>query len=359
MPADVRDQQRVAQIGLVAAVFEHRFLVRDAHELAGRGHRFAVGELLEHAGQHRLDRREHVVLRHEAHLEIELVEFAGRAVGARVLVAEAGRDLEIAVEARDHDQLLEHLRRLRERVELARVHPARHQIIARALGAAGRQDRRLELGEALVDHPPPDRSDHRRAQQHVGVQTLAAKVEVAVFEPDILGIFGIAGDRHRQFRGGRLDVDGACDDLDLAGRQLRVHHVGRPGNDLAGHRHHRFDAQRFEGAKHRAVGVGDDLGNPVMVAQIDEQQPAMVALAVDPARQPHRVPDVGGAQLGAAMSAVGVHGLLVIPAKAGISGQLSRSSLAGVPAFAGTTRAFRSTPLLSTREGAAMAPDIP
>src|SRR5690349_23654496 len=47
--------------------------------------------------------------------------FARAAVGAGVLVAEAGRDLEVAVEARDHDQLLEHLRRLRERVELTRM----------------------------------------------------------------------------------------------------------------------------------------------------------------------------------------------------------------------------------------------
>ncbi len=37
----------------------------------------AGGELLEHARQDRLDRGEHVVLGDEAHLEIELVEFAG------------------------------------------------------------------------------------------------------------------------------------------------------------------------------------------------------------------------------------------------------------------------------------------
>jgi len=48
----------------------------------------------------------------KAHLDIELIELARTAVGARVLVAEARRDLEIAVEARDHDELLELLRRL-------------------------------------------------------------------------------------------------------------------------------------------------------------------------------------------------------------------------------------------------------
>ena len=62
------------------------------------------GELLEHAAHHRLDRVEHVLLRDEAHLEVELVELAGRTVGARILVAEARRDLEIAVEARHHDR---------------------------------------------------------------------------------------------------------------------------------------------------------------------------------------------------------------------------------------------------------------
>ena len=83
-------------------------------------------------------RGEHVLLGDEAHLEIELIELAGRAVGAAVLVAEAGRDLEIAVEARDHQQLLELLRRLRQRVELAGMQPARHQEVARALGRARR-----------------------------------------------------------------------------------------------------------------------------------------------------------------------------------------------------------------------------
>ena len=133
MPGHVMDHQRVAQIGLVAAIFEHRVLVGDARKGAVSD-RATIGEFFEQPGEHRLDRREHVVLGDEAHLEVELVEFAGTAVGAGILVAEAGGDLEIAVEPRDHQQLLEHLRRLRERVEFARMNPARHQIVARAFG---------------------------------------------------------------------------------------------------------------------------------------------------------------------------------------------------------------------------------
>ena len=139
------------------------------------------------AVHHRLDRGEHVLLLDERHLQVELVELAGRAVGARVLVAKAGRDLKIAVEARHHEQLLVLLRRLRQGVELARVQARGHQKIAGALGRARGQDRRLELDEALLLHAPADRGDDRRAQQDGLVHDLAAQVEEAVAKARFLG----------------------------------------------------------------------------------------------------------------------------------------------------------------------------
>ena len=56
------------------------------------------------------------------------------------------------------------------------------------------------------------------------------------------------------------------------------------------------------------VRLDHALGDAVMVAQIDEDQPAMVAAAIDPARQPHGLADIGFAQLAAGMGAIGVHG---------------------------------------------------
>ena len=103
-----------------------------------RRHRLAAGKFLEHAANDRLHRREHVLLLDEAHFDVELVELAGQAVGARVLVAETRRDLEIAVEARHHQQLLVLLRRLRQRVEFARMNARRHQKVARAFRATRR-----------------------------------------------------------------------------------------------------------------------------------------------------------------------------------------------------------------------------
>ena len=163
------------------------------------GHRLALGELLEHAGDHRLHRREHVVLRDEAHLDVELIELARQAVGARVLVAETRRDLEIAVEARHHQQLLVLLRRLRQRVELAGMDARRHQEVARAFRRGRRQDRRLEFEEALLLHPLAHGIDDRAAGHDVLVQLLATQVEEAVLEPYVLGIFLLAEHRQRQF----------------------------------------------------------------------------------------------------------------------------------------------------------------
>src|SRR3546814_13162808 len=62
------------------------------------------------------------------------------------------------------DLLLEHLRRLRQRIEFAGVDAARHQIVARALGRRRGQDRRLIFGEALLGHAAAQAGDAVRAR---------------------------------------------------------------------------------------------------------------------------------------------------------------------------------------------------
>ena len=92
---------------------------------------------------------EHVLDADEGHLEVHLRELE-LPVGALILVAEAAHDLEVAVEARDHQQLLHELRRLRQRVEAPGLQAARHQEVARALGRRLREHRRLDLEEAQL-----------------------------------------------------------------------------------------------------------------------------------------------------------------------------------------------------------------
>jgi hypothetical protein len=169
----VADHQRVAQVRLVRAVVQHRLRIGDARP--GPGIHGAPS-----AKRSKVPRitgsmvAKDVLLRDEAHLDVELVEHQ-RAVGAAGLVAEAGGDLEVAVEARDHRQLLELLRRLRQRVELA------------GMQAAGTRKSRAPSGllavrigvwnsvETLVDHAAADGGDDRAAQHQVAVLAFAAQ----------------------------------------------------------------------------------------------------------------------------------------------------------------------------------------
>ena len=122
----------------------------------GLAHRFPLGEFAEHGAIDRLHDAQDILLLDEAHLKVELVEFAVEAIGARVFIAKAWRDLEIAIETRHHDELLILLGRLRQRVELARMQARGHQEITRPFRRRGGQDRRLELEEALAFHMATD-----------------------------------------------------------------------------------------------------------------------------------------------------------------------------------------------------------
>ena len=94
------------------------------------------------------DHRHDVVGVGEAHLGVELHELE-LAIGAQVLVAQATGDLVVAVEAADHEQLLEELRALRQGVELAGREARRHDEVACPFGGGGDQHRRLDLDEVL------------------------------------------------------------------------------------------------------------------------------------------------------------------------------------------------------------------
>ena len=155
---------------------------------AGRGKR---------RGKKLLDHAEDRLLAREAHLQIDLRELK-LAVGAQILVAEAAGDLEIAVEAGDHEDLLEDLRRLRQRVELAGMHAAGNQKIARALGRGLGQDGRFDLEKALLAEALANGERDVVAQAEVALHLGAAQVDVAIFEPDFLVLDGFFGGRKRR-----------------------------------------------------------------------------------------------------------------------------------------------------------------
>ncbi len=72
------------------------------------------------------------------------------AVGAQVLIAVAAGNLEVAVKAGQHQDLLVELRALGQCIEVARLHAAGHQIVAGTLGRGLDEGRGLDLGEVVL-----------------------------------------------------------------------------------------------------------------------------------------------------------------------------------------------------------------
>ena len=124
------------------------FAIASAYDMRGNGVVIVAADHGEDLAHQRLDDAEDRLRPRERHLDVDLREL-GLPIGAQVLVAEALADLHVAVHARDHQDLLEELRRLRQREELARVHAARHEVVARAFRRRLRQDRRLDLEEPV------------------------------------------------------------------------------------------------------------------------------------------------------------------------------------------------------------------
>ena len=112
---------RVAQVGLVGAIPKRRITIADLRPFMGCINLTTAAEFFKDASDHRADRIEYVLLLDKRHLHVQLIEIGRRTIRPRVFITEARRDLEILVKAGHHDQLLELLRRLRQRIKLARM----------------------------------------------------------------------------------------------------------------------------------------------------------------------------------------------------------------------------------------------
>ncbi len=245
------------------------------------------------------DRGEHVVLRDEAHLGVELHELV-LPIGAQVLVAQAAGDLVVAIDAGHHQELLEQLRRLRQGVERARLLARRHEELARALGRRRHEHRRLDLDEALGLHRPSDRRVDGAPHAQVLLHPLAAQIEEAVLQAEVLvDLVGASVDRERRRGGGAQHLDRAVTDLDLTGRQVRVDGAIRPLAHDAGDPHDVL-------AAHVDGVVDDALDHAEVIAHVDEREVlAVLATTRDPAADGDRLADLGRAQLAAQVRAHG------------------------------------------------------
>ena len=159
--------------------------------------------------------------------------------------------------------------------------PGRHDEVARTLGRRAGHRRRLDLDEALLVQRLARGAVHLRAQPDRRGRAGPAQVEVAVLEPHLLADLGVLVDLERQRRGLVQHDDGRRDDLDLAGRQVRVDVLllaarGRRRSPASTHSLRRPCTRSFS-----RTTTCDDAGR---VAQVDERHPAVVATGARPSR---------------------------------------------------------------------------
>ena len=296
---DVLQLQAVAEVGPVVAEPLHRVVVVEPRQ---RERELLAAELPGHGGDQDLHRGHDVLVLDERHLDVELGELR-LAVGAQVLVAEAAGDLEVAVEAGDHQELLVELGRLRQGVEMPGVDPAGDQEVAGTLGRAAAQDGRLDLEEVLLAHDVAHELAKAVAEDEDPLHVGPAEVEVAILQAQLL--VGL-GPVHLEGRRGRGVVEHQLGgpDLDRAGLELGVLLAGKPGGDDPLDPDHVLVAELARSGLQLGAGVGleDDLGDPVAVAQVDEDQPAEIAPGVHPAVEHNGLPDMVLRQFAAGMS---------------------------------------------------------
>ena len=139
------------------------------------------------------------------------------------------------------------------------------------------------------------------------MQLLASQIQEAIFEAQVLGIIRLAEHRQGQFLG-RSSVSSAfaCTSTPPVGRLAltvsAVRSTTLPSMRMT------LSARVFSSRGESRRRRGDhDLGEAEIVAKVDEQEPAMVALAVHPARKTHGLAGVIRPQLAASMGAIDVH----------------------------------------------------
>ena len=231
-------------------------------------------------------------------------------VGAQVFVAEATGDLEVAVEAGDHQQLLVKLRRLRQGVELTRMHPARHDVIARAFGGGFGEDGGFDLQESTVVEKATSGLLQPMPQDKIFLQLGPAQVEIAMLETELFcrKLLSFAA-RDRDCRRDRWpnDLKIASLYLDVAGLHFRIPHLRRARGDFAVDGDDGFESElagALDYVRRRPLGVEGHLYKPPPIAQIEEDYTAQVAGSMYPPAEFDFDASVGRSELAAQMRAL-------------------------------------------------------
>src|SRR5580700_2133221 len=293
------DEGGQTKIGLVDAVLTNGFVVIHAREwrlnLVARG--------LESGGEEAFHGFPDALGLRVGHLEIDLGEFR-LTVGAQVFVAEAAHDLEVFVETRDHQNLFEKLRRLRQGVERARLHAARDEIVSGSLGCGTGHERGFDLEETLRGEIVADGQRDLVAELDIELHGIAAQVDVAVLQTHLfVGQVRVA--RQEGWMLGFVeDAQFVDDEFDFAGGDVLVDGVRVAKLDRADGGDDELVAELLGFFVNGGIVLTaeDDLRHAGAVTDIDEDDGAEIAAAVDPSHEDGLFAFIGRAQSAAHVS---------------------------------------------------------
>jgi hypothetical protein len=165
----------------------------------------------------------------------------------------------------------------------------RNDEVTGALGGGLEQDRRLDVEEAGRLHLAPDDPDHLRPEPDVALQLFAAQVEPAVAQAQRL-VDVLLVELERQGRRAADDLELLDLELDLARRHARIDGLRAAGHERSLGAEHELiaDLVRELRGLGRQLRVDHELRDPGAVAEVDEDEAAVVAAARRPAgeRQP-------------------------------------------------------------------------
>ena len=269
-----------ARIRLVAAVVLHR--VCPSHTRQFR--QVDVQNALKQVSRQTLEHIEDILLFDKRHLAVYLCELR-LTVGTQVFVAEAFYYLEITVKAADHQQLLQCLWRLRQGIELTRIHAAWHNEVTRTFRRGVHQHRCLYLQESLAVQVTAYLKRHLMAQLKVLTHAWATQVQITVFHTQVITSVRLIFNRERRCERRVQDIQLLHLYLNLAGRQLRVFRLTL--NHFAGHLQHIFPTQPVCFLKGLCALIKCQLGNAITVTQVNKSHSAHFTDSLHPTCQGH------------------------------------------------------------------------
>ena len=230
---------------------------------------------------------------HKGKLHVSLGKL-GLPVRSEVLIAEASGNLEIAVVAGAHQELLEDLGRLGQRIECAGLHAAGNQIVARAFGRGFAENGRLDLEEALFVHKGAHILHDAAAKHELALHVRPAQVKAPVLKAELFFCIAVL-----------YDVEGRCLGLgenpgifhahfNRSGGEVLVYCPAAQGNST-GSRHDKLRTHLLCLVEVLFAAVRffiDQLDQAGAVPEVHKDDAALISLLGDPAHHCHCLSDI-------------------------------------------------------------------